>query len=381
VTAFSDDALERRIARFVSDIRVAKALNSVPNVCLGTNLGSVRKENQDRALVVWANYPDNPDRNFTLAVLSDGMGGLTNGGEAATTTLSVFISRVLRTPRLAPPDRLRNAALYSNNAVYSRFGGRGGATLSAVFITDNGPLLGINIGDSRIYAVNKAHGLLQLSRDDTLAGILGEEDTSHENHGRLIQFMGMGEGIEPNIIEADRSIIETVLITSDGVHGSSTSVLNQIARRSRSEADLTRKLLSLSDLLGGQDNGTAIVLGTKQTEHMVGGEQGLNLTFLSANDRLEVWIPVLGEDVRQERPRTLEVEKNETVRSIQLGPSVSSELSKSNAIDSKKKRKSRPRVKEANKNMTAEEQVLPLDDEQQSQVLDVRFPSPRGDLD
>jgi hypothetical protein len=287
----------------------------------------------------------------------------------------------LRTPRLAPPDRLRNAALYSNNAVYSRFGGRGGATLSAVFITDNGPLLGINIGDSRIYAVNKAHGLLQLSRDDTLAGILGEEDTSHENHGRLIQFMGMGEGIEPNIIEADRSIIETVLITSDGVHGSSTSVLNQIARRSRSEADLTRKLLSLSDLLGGQDNGTAIVLGTKQTEHMVGGEQGLNLTFLSANDRLEVWIPVLGEDVRQERPRTLEVEKNETVRSIQLGPSVSSELSKSNAIDSKKKRKSRPRVKEANKNMTAEEQVLPLDDEQQSQVLDVRFPSPRGDLD
>jgi serine/threonine protein phosphatase PrpC len=371
VTTLSDDALQRRIARLVGDVRAAKAMNCGSNVCLGTNLGSVRKENQDRALVVWADYPENPDRNFTLAVLSDGMGGLMNGEEAATITLSVFVSRILRTPRMPPPERLRNAALYSNNAVYDQFGGRGGATLSAVFIGNNGSKIGINIGDSRIYAVTGTRELVQLSRDDTLAGVLGEQHRSNENHNRLVQFMGMGEGMEPNIVDVDRKEIHTLLVTSDGVHGSPMAALNQIVRRARSETDLTRKLLSLSELLGGQDNGTAIALGTETRGHLGDGEQGLNLTFLSVNERLEVWIPILAEEARQERPRASQADKDEPVPPQKVG-SIASNVG---ADDLKRQRRSRARGGRSNKGSATEEQGLPLDADKPSPVLDVKFPS------
>jgi serine/threonine protein phosphatase PrpC len=133
-----DDALRRRIARFIDQTQIPRAINSVANASIGTDLGSVRKENQDRALVMWASYPDNPTRNFKLAVVSNGIGGLARGGDAASIALSVFVSRVLRTSQQFPVNRLINAALAANSTLFDQFQGRAGATLSAVFIGSTG---------------------------------------------------------------------------------------------------------------------------------------------------------------------------------------------------------------------------------------------------
>jgi PPM family protein phosphatase len=374
VTTLSEDTLERRIARFVGDVRAAKAMNGDSNVCLGTNLGSVRKQNQDRALVVRADYPGNPDRSFTLAVLSDGMGGLTNGEEAATITLSVFMTRVVRTPRMELPERLIKAALNSNSAVYDRLGGRGGATLSAMFVGKNGLNIGVNVGDSRIYAITRTRELVQLSRDDTLAGVLGERHHSNENQNRLVQFIGMGEGIEPNLIGVDGKEIHTLLITSDGVHGSPMAALSQIVRQTRSEVDLTRKLLLLSELLGGQDNGTAIALGTEISSHLGDSEQSLNLTFLSVNARLELWIPVPGDEARHEIPRTSPADKDMRAAQQRIAPK---NPPKAGSVDLKAKKGSRGRGRRSNKGSAAEEEGLPLDGDRASPILDVKFPSSR----
>jgi serine/threonine protein phosphatase PrpC len=219
------------------------------------------------------------------------MGGLISGDEAAVIAVSVFVSRVIRWPAQPAADRLRFAALAANEAVHKALGGLGGTTLSAVMIGGEGGAVGVNAGDSRIYGLTRSHDAKQASRDDTVAGLLGGPEEAGAD--RLIQYIGMGAGIQPRIIEIDREEFECILITSDGVHCTSPAALAQVIRAPTSNLDLIRRLLALSDALGGQDNGTALLLPTRFEAPDGDSEQGLTLTFWSPSDRLEIWIPAL----------------------------------------------------------------------------------------
>jgi PPM family protein phosphatase len=61
------------------------------NIYLATDLGVVRKENQDRVAVLKVTPNDGTLPFFCVAV-SDGMGGMQDGAECATTTLASFFS-------------------------------------------------------------------------------------------------------------------------------------------------------------------------------------------------------------------------------------------------------------------------------------------------
>jgi serine/threonine protein phosphatase PrpC len=286
----ADDALERRIARFVAEEKAPYSLNGTPDVCLGTCIGPVRQQNQDRALVAFASYPAAPEKNFALGVVCDGMGGLVRGDEAAVTAVSVFVSRVIRWPSQPAVDRLRWTTLAANEAVHKSLGGLGGTTLSAVMVGGHDTVVGVNAGDSRIYGLTRSRDAKQLSRDDIIAVLPGQKGLGAEG---LLQFIGMGAGIQPRIIEIDREEFECVLITSDGVHCASPATLLQVIRAPTSNLDLIRRLLALSDALGGLDNATALLLPTRFEVPDGDSEQGLNLTFWSPSDRLEIWIPAL----------------------------------------------------------------------------------------
>jgi serine/threonine protein phosphatase PrpC len=287
----ADDALERRIARFVAKEKAPYSLNGTPDICLGTCTGPVREQNQDRALVTFTSYPTAPEKSFALGVVCDGMGGLVSGDEAAFTAVSVFVSRVIRWPGQPARDRLRWAALAANDAVHESLGGLGGTTLAAVMVGWQGAAVGVNAGDSRIYGLAPSREAKQLSRDDTVGGLLGRQEVL--NADRLVQYIGMGAGIQPRIIEIDQEEFASVLITSDGVHCASQATLAQVIRAPTSNLDLIRRLLALSDALGGRDNGTALVLPTRFDAPDSDSEQGLTLTFWSPSDSLEIWIPAL----------------------------------------------------------------------------------------
>jgi serine/threonine protein phosphatase PrpC len=287
----ADDALERRIARFVAEEKEPYSVNGTPDICLGTCIGAVREQNQDRALVTFTSYPTAPEKSFALGVVCDGMGGLLKGDEAAVIAVSVFVSRVIRWPSQPAPDRLRWAALAANDAVYKSLGGLGGTTLSAVMVGWQGAVVGVNAGDSRIYGLTRSRDAKQLSRDDTVAGLLGQQQGLGAD--QLVQFIGMGGGVEPQIIATDQKEFESILITSDGIHCAPAAAFSQAIRAATSNLDLIRRLLALSDALGGQDNGTALLLPTRFDAPNGDSEQGLNLTFWSPSDRLEIWIPAL----------------------------------------------------------------------------------------
>jgi PPM family protein phosphatase len=287
----ADDALERRIARFIAEEKAPYSVNGTPDICLATCIGAVREQNQDRALITFASYPTAPQKSFALGIVCDGMGGLLRGDEAAVIAISVFASRVIQWPSQPTPDRLRWAALAANQAVYKSLDGRGGATLSAVMVGLRGAVVGVNAGDSRIYGLTRSRDVTQLSRDDNVAELLGQPGGFGAN--QLVQFVGMGDRIAPRIIAVDHDEFEFILITSDGVHCASPATFSQAVRAPTSNHDLIRRLLALNEALGGHDNGTALVLPTRFEAPDGDSEQGLNLTFWSPSDRLEIWIPAL----------------------------------------------------------------------------------------
>jgi PPM family protein phosphatase len=300
VPRYATDALQARLARFIAKASAPCAVSGSDGVWVGTNLGSVRERNEDRVLITFASYKTAPRKDFILAVLCDGIGGLSRGDDAAILAISVFVSRVLRTAKLTNRERLYEAALRANDAVYGMLAGRGGATLSAVLVNGEEPVVGVNIGDSRIYGISEARKLIQLSRDDTLAAILGKQDDDRGKN-ELLQFVGMGEGIEPQIIIASQSEASSFLVTSDGIHGAPSDALDQVVRNIRDDSDLIRRLIKLSNALGGHDNGTVCLLPAHVTTPNSHLDQGLTLSFLSPSDRLEIWIPVLADEMRHDR--------------------------------------------------------------------------------
>jgi len=288
------DQLQRRIQSFLADAPSARAvLDAGDSVFLGTTVGAVRERNEDRAIVVRACYGREPERDFLLAALSDGMGGLENGEDAAIVTLSTFVARAIRTARLPPDRRLNMAASDANDAVYQLYRGRGGSTLSAVLIERRFGAIGVNVGDSRIYLLRDTRSIEQLSRDDTLGELVRDraEFDGVDRAGSLIQHIGIGEGLEPHIISAGAlSTNSHFVLTSDGVHRNK-ELFNLVARETPSPYNLVHRLLLLAELLGGHDNATAVVVPDfMNSDDNRPLEFALSLQFFSPFKEAELWI-------------------------------------------------------------------------------------------
>ncbi len=235
-------------ARRVSDLDVA----------LTSDIGRVRTENQDRLAVLRI---QSRTRSFLVAALCDGMGGMADGGLSASISLSSFLSACVRYRDRAVPERLLSATRAANEAVYSAFKGKGGATLSAFIVDSIEGVGGVNVGDSRIYAVTQ-NSIEQLTQDDTIAGQVGAKNDGGDVHGRndLLQYVGVGQEIEPHFVDlssiSDQSIIA---LTSDGVHFLNQNILRSIVVNAEDLKAAALRLSALSRWCGGKDNASALV--------------------------------------------------------------------------------------------------------------------------
>jgi serine/threonine protein phosphatase PrpC len=291
------DYLNRQLRRFLANSGPGKsALDAGDRIALGTSIGPVRKTNEDRAIVIRARYARSPERDFLLAVLSDGMGGMVSGETAAVLAVSTFTTRTIRSGRMPGHSRLSTAAMAANEAVHQLLGGRGGATLSAVLVEPHQGTIGMNVGDSRVYLLHDDGNIEQISRDDTLGQYLKNPEVAADDIGSLIQFVGMGRDMEPHIITFPfRNSTSSFVLTSDGVHGNNP-MLPVLAREARSPKDLIDRLLKLSELAGGRDNATAVTIPDRlDSDPQRRPEIGLMLECHSPTKTLEIWIPELPE--------------------------------------------------------------------------------------
>ena len=228
------------------------------SLALGSDVGLVRKENQDRVAI--ARLTNGRGHNYVVGILCDGMGGMELGGTCATLAVSSFLTSCHRNAFLTPKGRLSQATLDANNAVYDVFSGSGGTTLSAFLYEDDNNFIGVNVGDSRIYSISKT--IDQLTVDDTLSGHFDGEIAKDHNHGRndLLQFVGIGKDIEPHIIEFPEKGKDTLfMLTSDGVHFLPKEIMHTISTVANEPGLIIRRLLEVSKWCGGRDNASLIV--------------------------------------------------------------------------------------------------------------------------
>ncbi|GAA4901441.1 PP2C family protein-serine/threonine phosphatase [Ferrimonas pelagia] len=223
---------------------------------LASDLGLKRSENQDRVALLKAKV--SASKYFVVGVLCDGMGGMTNGADCASTAMSVFLSSCIKHRGQHAKERLLISAESANKEVHKLYGGNGGCTLSAFVIDSELNFFAVNVGDSRIY-VERSGALNQITTDDTIAGQLNRDD--NELGGKLLQYVGMGEDMEPHVFETESFLgANKLLISSDGAHYIHQETLEQIIVHKADSDTLARRLISLSKWCGGHDNTSVMVI-------------------------------------------------------------------------------------------------------------------------
>ncbi len=225
-------------------------------VIVRTDIGLVRKSNQDAAIV-----------GYGLMGVADGMGGH-NGGETASAgardgMLREAESREPSAENLDDAIRRVNLELWEKQLQDEKLRGMG-TTLTVIWPSGDNMLVG-QVGDSRAYLLRDGE-LSQITEDHSMVaemvrqGLLTEEQAAcHPMRNYITRAVGTETDIQADILEIPRKSGDRWLICSDGLHG--------LVNRNK-----LRELLSAEDLYecadqmirealdqGGRDNITLVI--------------------------------------------------------------------------------------------------------------------------
>ncbi len=226
-------------------------------IAIATDIGLVRPENQDRSAILRIQLTAN--RSSIVVVLCDGMGGMSDGAECACLAIATFLSSCVQNTNLPLQERIVISVTNANDAVFAKYNGRGGATLSAFIADSQDGILGINVGDSRIYSIEN-NKLSQITVDDTILGQLGQANENIHGQNELLQYVGMGQGVDPHVIAFSKdSPLPNILLTSDGIHFLDKQTMELVIKHTPDSAIAVRRLIELAKWCGGHDNASGII--------------------------------------------------------------------------------------------------------------------------
>jgi serine/threonine protein phosphatase PrpC len=238
------------------------------------NIGSYDKQEDSYYLSQCAD-PDFIAHHGVLAIMADGMGGLSDGAEVSGLVVSVFAQLFPQLPAaMKPSDKLLYMTHCANNEVTGRFGGqpgRSGSTLIAAILQGGGLWL-LSIGDSRVALVRDG-GLIPRNRERTYAaeldvsaaaGLIAYSEAAEDPQRRaLTSYIGMGELALIDFTNKPIQLLpgDWVLLMSDGVCNELSdeeivAVLSDDLEESAKR--LEKAVLDKRD--PGQDNFTALLL-------------------------------------------------------------------------------------------------------------------------
>ena len=243
-----------------------------------SDIGRIRKENQDSFLITEPDDHEVLRRRGTLAILADGMGGLEDGRLASRLAVET-ISRAYYSFQGDARSALRTAVREANRAVYRRAteGGTNrqmGSTVTAIAILGDRALIA-QIGDSRAYRY-RSGALRQLTRDHSLVYELLdrgeiERDSAEYSFHRNILTRGLGLRSEVEVDVFELLCIEpgdTFLLSSDGLHELvSESEMRAILGRQGGKLEAASvDLVEAARDAGGPDNITVVLVQISDDE-------------------------------------------------------------------------------------------------------------------
>ena len=226
-----------------------------------TDMGLIRKENQDNCLVLAARK---------LYVIADGMGGHAGGRQASAITVET-LRRELDNEEALNEASIEKALAMVNAgileaAVCNRWEGMG-TTLVLAFFAE-GQWKVAHIGDSRAYVINERE-IYALTRDHSLVGellangsITLEEAKVHPHRNVLTRALGVSGDPKPewNYTAADNGSF--LLLCSDGLYNmvDKEAIQGIVVAPDLSLEEKTGRLVEEANRLGGLDNTTVILI-------------------------------------------------------------------------------------------------------------------------
>jgi protein phosphatase len=255
----------------------------------------VRTGNEDAyALLQTSRCFEDRVEDYVVILAADGMGGSDAGEVAARMTVQSLLNKVATQGPLKFPEetdeeddtpgatgdlldsatmRLSLLALITevNREVYAAAregaGKRGmGCTLEFVLVAGNAFGIG-HVGDSRTYHLHRGQ-LRQVTEDQTwvqrmvsIGAMTPHEALEHPRRSELQQAIGGQPEVQPSVYEGRLAPGDVLLVCSDGVTSHlSPELLQEILQRSTSAEACARQIINWTNLHGGTDNSTAIVV-------------------------------------------------------------------------------------------------------------------------
>ena len=233
-------------------------------VSASTDIGISKKTNQDSYSVTVVSTRLG---KMVVAVLCDGMGGLSKGEIASATVIDAFHRWVVtRLPELCKnsitDDVIQNEwcdiAVIYNEKIKNYGKNEGidlGTTLAAILLTDSRYYI-INIGDSRVYEITDKATVL--TKDQTLVaretelGMISEEQAKIDpRRSVLLQCIGASDEIVPDMFFGETKKNAVYMLCSDGFrHEISSEEIYQYLNpeNMREKSEMKQNIESLIEL-------------------------------------------------------------------------------------------------------------------------------------
>lgn len=231
-----------------------------------TDTGIMREMNQDYFFA-----SDEPVGNLpNLYIVADGMGGHRAGDYASRYTTQRVVASVSRNREDKPVTILKEAITTANKLLIEEAAEdeskRGmGTTLVAATIMD-GKLYVANIGDSRLYLVDR--DIRQITRDHSLVAEMvriGEVDVKtareHPDKNIITRAIGAGAGVEADFFEIELTPGNQILMCTDGLTNMvEDSAIRDIMLRADTVEKRVELLVQAANNNGGRDNITVMII-------------------------------------------------------------------------------------------------------------------------
>ncbi len=198
-------------------------------VSAANDIGLTKRTNQDSYLV---RKFSTQQGDIVLAVLCDGMGGLSKGEVASASVVHAFVKWAdMRLPVLCQRDIRDDDIRADWVGIATEFnekikvhahaaGTNMGTTLTALLLTENRYYI-INVGDTRAYEITD--GVTVLTKDQTVVarevelGNLTDEEAEHDSRRSvLLQCIGASDEVYPEMFFGDTKWNAVYMLCSDG---------------------------------------------------------------------------------------------------------------------------------------------------------------------
>ena len=251
------------------------------NYCGKTDIGKVRKNNQDSFFADFLPPIGKLCGNAFLAVVCDGMGGAAGGQIASSLAVESFVSR-LKTKLSASAENasklseirfselMDDAVQYANSKVYSKskkepeLYGMGTTLVACLIVKKN--IYIVNVGDSRLYAVS-GDRLCQITVDHSYvqalvdSGSISEgEATNHPDKNIITRAVGIRNSVTPDAFLIS-DYPDSLLLCTDGLTNmvDGNGILAAITSPKNVTGTVT-ELIRHANEGGGKDNITAVLI-------------------------------------------------------------------------------------------------------------------------